>query len=118
MELPWIPPFLRKEPGLVLSMGQFTQWVGGQVMGTGLAQVWPGTPVAAPLLENGRVPGVRLADQGVRPHGEPEAGFMPGMDVTAALTVSAMGPWAPWAAPSTPPWACPPGAASATGPWA
>ncbi|WP_051445335.1 4Fe-4S ferredoxin [Desulfocurvus vexinensis] len=95
MELPWIPPFLRKEPGMVLSMGQFTQWAGWQVMGTGLAQVWPGTPVAAPLLENGRVRGVRLADQGVNRKGEPEAGFMPGMDVTAALTVVGDGPVGP-----------------------
>ena len=28
-ELPWVPPFLRKHDGLVLSMGQFMQWVGG-----------------------------------------------------------------------------------------
>jgi len=92
MELPWIPPFLRKEPGMVLSMGQFTQWVGYQLMGTGLAQVWPGTPVAGPLIEDGVVKGVRLVDQGVNKQGQPEAGFMPGMDVSAALTVVGDGP--------------------------
>ncbi|HPS07333.1 MAG TPA: hypothetical protein PLG22_07360 [Kiritimatiellia bacterium] len=31
-ELPWIPPFLRKEPGLVMSMGSFMSWVGNQLM--------------------------------------------------------------------------------------
>ncbi|MBM3891781.1 MAG: 4Fe-4S ferredoxin, partial [Verrucomicrobia bacterium] len=95
MRLPYIPPFLRKEPGLAFSIGQFTQWVGAQVMGTGAVQVWPGTPVAAPLIENKRVVGVRLMDQGTDKQGNPDAGFMPGMDIRAALTVVADGPVGP-----------------------
>ena len=95
VELPYVPPFLRKKPGLVLSLGQFNQWIGSQVMGTGLAQIWPGTPVSAPLIENGAVVGVRLADQGVDKKGNPEAGFMPGLDVRAALTVVGDGPVGP-----------------------
>ncbi|MBN2140587.1 MAG: 4Fe-4S ferredoxin [Desulfovibrionaceae bacterium] len=94
-ELPWIPSFLRKEPGLVLSLGQFCQWVGGQVMASGLAQIWPGVPVAGPLFADGRVSGVRLADQGVDRQGRPEAGHMPGMDLRAALTVVGDGPVGP-----------------------
>jgi electron-transferring-flavoprotein dehydrogenase len=50
LRLPYLPPFLRKDGGLLLSMGQFTQWVGTQVMATGLVQIWPGTPVAQPLF--------------------------------------------------------------------
>ena len=46
VELPWSPPFLHKTGGLVLSMGQFMQWVGAQVQSTGTVQIWPGTPVA------------------------------------------------------------------------
>src|SRR5262249_36800438 len=38
------------------------------------------------------VRGVRLADQGVDREGHPDAGYMPGMDVRAALTVVADGP--------------------------
>lgn len=91
-ELPWTPPFLRKEPGMVLSMGAFMSWCGAQLMGSGLAQIWPGTPVSAPLLTDGKVSGVRLADQGVDKHGNPEAAFMPGMDIRAPLTVVADGP--------------------------
>jgi len=34
-ELPWTPAFLHKHGGLVLSMGQFNQWVGSQLMATG-----------------------------------------------------------------------------------
>ena len=91
-ELPWTPGFLHKRGGLVLSIGQFNQWVGNQLMAGGLVQVWPGTPVAGPLLENGGVSGVRLADQGVDRQGRPSDGFTAGMDVRARLTVVGDGP--------------------------
>lgn len=90
--LPYIPNFLRKGPGLLLSMGQFNQWAGGQVMAQGQAQIWPGTPVAGPILFDQVVAGVRLQDQGVDKQGRPEAGFMPGMDIRAQLTVVGDGP--------------------------
>jgi len=95
VELPYIPPFLRKEPGYVFSIGQFNQWVSSQIMGSGLAQIWPAMPVASALLEDGKVVGVRLADQGVDKKGNPEASFMPGMDIKAALTVIGDGPVGP-----------------------
>ena len=92
VELPYIPPFLQKHEGFVCSMGQFSQWVGAQVMGSGLVQIWPGTPVAAPLIKDRAVLGVRLADQGVDKNGAPDACFMPGMDIKAKLTVVGDGP--------------------------
>jgi electron-transferring-flavoprotein dehydrogenase len=95
VELPWTPEFLHKHGGLVLSMGQFMQWVGAQVQGTGTVQIWPGTPVAGALVEDGRVAGVRLLDQGVDKQGRPSDGFMPGMDIHAALTVVGDGPVGP-----------------------
>jgi electron-transferring-flavoprotein dehydrogenase len=82
VELPYIPPFLHKQGGLVMSLGQFMQWAGGEIAGMGVAQVWPGTPVAAALVEGEGVTGVRLCDQG----GEP------GMDILAKLTVVGDGP--------------------------
>ena len=91
-ELPYIPPFLRKHDGFVLSMGQFSQWVGAQVMGSGQVQIWPGMPVDSALIEGDRVAGVRLVDQGVSRKGDPEAGYMPGMDIKARLTVVGDGP--------------------------
>ena len=94
-ELPYIPPYLQKHGGLVMSIGQFNQWVGAQLMNTGTAQIWPGTPVAKPLIENDRVIGVQLTDQGTDKAGSPEAGFMPGMDIHAALTVIGDGPVGP-----------------------
>ena len=111
LNLPWTPAFLHKQGGLVLSVGQFMQWVGAQVQSTGTVQIWPGTPVVEVLIENeaaandrsapedGRTPGqrsrvvgVRLLDQGVDKKGNPSDGFTPGMDIHAALTVVGDGP--------------------------
>lgn len=97
-ELPWSPGFLHKRGGLIFSIGQFNQWVAMRLMGSGLVQVWPGTPVASPILEmNGkrtgeRVAGLRLLDQGVEADGTPGSDFVPGMDVRAGLTVVGDGP--------------------------
>jgi len=91
-ELPWTPPFLRKDGGLLLSIGQFMQWTGAQAMSTGTVQIWPGMPVSEALVEDERVVGVRLLDQGTDREGHPEAGYMPGMDIRAALTVVGDGP--------------------------
>ncbi|MEN6536215.1 MAG: 4Fe-4S ferredoxin [Bryobacteraceae bacterium] len=94
-DLPYTPGFLHKSGGMIFSMGQFSQWVGQQLMGSGAVQIWPSTPVSQPLIEDGRVTGVRLLDQGVDKKGNPEAGFMPGMDIRAALTVVGDGPFGP-----------------------
>jgi electron-transferring-flavoprotein dehydrogenase len=77
---------------MILSMGQFMQWVGAQVQSTGTVQIWPGTPVSQALIEQNKVVGVRLLDQGVDKKGNPSDGFTPGMDIHAALTVVADGP--------------------------
>jgi electron-transferring-flavoprotein dehydrogenase len=95
VELPWIPPFLQKHDGMVFSVGQLNQWVGSQLMGSGLVQIWPGMPVREALIEGDRVLGVRLVDQGVDKHGAPTGAYMPGMDVHAALTVVGDGPVGP-----------------------
>jgi len=82
VELPYVPPFLRKHDGLVMSLGQFMQFVGGRLMASGKVQIWPGMPVEKALIEEGCVRGIRLVDQGVDP----------GMDIRAALTVVGDGP--------------------------
>ncbi len=91
-ELRWTPSFLHKSGGLLMSMGQFNQWVGSQLMSSGLVQIWPGTPVSQPIFSGTAVKGVRLTDQGVDAAGAPVEGFMPGMDVIAPLTVVGDGP--------------------------
>ena len=92
LELPYTPAFLHKAGGLVMSIGQFNQWVGSQVLGSGTVQIWPGTPVAEAVLAEDGVAGVRLMDQGLDRLGQPGEGFAPGMEVRAALTVVGDGP--------------------------
>jgi len=91
-ELPWIPKFLHKKPGYVFGIGQFCSWMAQDIMGSGTAQIWPGTPVSQALIEEGKVTGVRLIDQGVDKDGKPDMGYMPGMDIKARLTVVGDGP--------------------------
>jgi electron-transferring-flavoprotein dehydrogenase len=91
-EMPFTPSFMQKHDGLVLSLGQFNQWVSDQVAASGVVQIWPGMPVSEPIFEADAVAGVRLADQGTDLQGRPEAGFTPGMDLRAALTVVGDGP--------------------------
>ena len=95
LNLPWTPAFLHKKNGMVLSMGQFMQWAGAQVQSTGAVQIWPGTPVSEAILEDKKVLGVRLIDQGVDKAGQPGDAFLPGMDIHAALTVIGDGPVGP-----------------------
>ena len=92
VELPFVPPFMDKHDAFVMSLGQFNQWVGEQLSASGLVQIWLGSPVSEPLIEDHTVTGVRMADQGRNALGEPEAGFLPGMDIHAALTVIGDGP--------------------------
>ena len=75
-----------------MSLGQFNQWVAEQLTSSGLLQIWPGTPVSAPLIEGRTVKGIRIADQGTALDGTPQDGFLPGMDIRAALTVVGDGP--------------------------
>jgi electron-transferring-flavoprotein dehydrogenase len=91
-KLPYIPHFLSKEGGLLLSIGQFNQWVATQLMGSGTVQIWPGQPVAEPLYTEQGLAGVRLVDQGTDRQGRPEPGFMAGADIHAGLTVVGDGP--------------------------
>jgi electron-transferring-flavoprotein dehydrogenase len=95
VELPYIPGFMKKDDGLVLSVGQFNQWVGSLLMSSGNLQIWPGMPVGEPLIENDAVVGVRLVDQGTDLAGNPTDAYLPGMDVRAALTVVGDGPVGP-----------------------
>ncbi len=92
VELPYIPGFLAKHDGLIMSLGQFNQWVGEQLSASGQVQIWPSSPVSSPLIENNAVVGIRLADQGTDLGGSPQDGFLPGMDVRASLTVVGDGP--------------------------
>src|SRR5271157_100775 len=63
-ELPYVPPFLHKRGGLVMSLGQFMQHVGSELMMSGTVQLWPATPVERALIDDGgeSVCGIKLCD--------------------------------------------------------
>ena len=69
------PGFLHKHGGLVLSIGQFNQWVASQLMSSGLVQIWPGTPVEGPLFANRTVMGLRWPTREWTRHGAPADGY-------------------------------------------
>jgi electron-transferring-flavoprotein dehydrogenase len=78
LELPYVPPFLNKSGGIVMSLGQFLQFAGSNILASGLLQIWPSCPVSDALIEDGRVCGVRLGAQA--------------LDVRAKLVVVGDGP--------------------------
>ena len=92
IELPYIPDFLKKDGGFIFSIGQFNSWVASRLMATGLVQIWPSMPVSAPIIEDKKVTGVQLTDQGTDKSGKPTAGYTAGMNIKAGLTVVGDGP--------------------------
>ena len=91
-ELPYTPPFMQKHDGLVLSLGQFNQWVSDQVAASGLVQIWPGMPSRRTAHRWRCGYGRAACRSGSDLQGRPEVGFTPGMDLRAALTVVGDGP--------------------------
>ncbi len=92
LELFFIPSFLRKDKGLIFSIGQFSQWVASRVLGTGLVQLWPGMPVDKALFSKDKMIGVQMMDQGTDKDGNAADGFTPGMQIESDLTVIGDGP--------------------------
>ena len=85
--------FCTRTMGLCFPSGNSTQWVGGQLMASGTVQIWPGMPVPSALIEDGKVSGVRLVDQGVDRDGNPDARLHAGNGYSrGALTVIGDGP--------------------------
>ena len=118
LNLPWTPSFLHKEGGLILSMGQFMQWVGAQVQSTGTVQIWPGTPVSQALIEKNQVVGVRLLDQGVDKKGSQPMASRRAWTFTPHSQSSLTARSGPSAGNSTRTSACPRDTTPAIGRWA
>jgi electron-transferring-flavoprotein dehydrogenase len=89
--LPLVPPMLQNHGNLVGSLGKLVEWMAGVAESKGVL-VATETPAQTPLLENGRVVGVRTGDKGVDKRGERKPTFQPGADCRARLTVLCEGP--------------------------
>ncbi|MGH7731456.1 MAG: NAD(P)/FAD-dependent oxidoreductase, partial [Candidatus Eiseniibacteriota bacterium] len=89
--LPLVPPMLSNHGNLVISLGDFVAWLAGVAEAKGVFVVTE-TPAAQPLVENGRVKGVRTGDKGVNRQGEKKPNHQPGADCLAKATVLCEGP--------------------------
>ncbi len=73
-------------------IGQFNQWVGAQLMASGLVQIWPGTPVSAASLRRRQRDRPAPCRSGRRPARRAGRGSCPAWMCTRALTVVGDGP--------------------------
>ena len=83
---PITPPPLVNHGHYIVSLNHFVKWLGGLVEAEGI-DVFTGFPAVEVLYEGDRVAGVRTGDRGVGRHGERKAGFEPGVDIRAKVTI-------------------------------
>lgn len=91
VQVPFLPPSLRQDGNMILSLGQLVRWMAKEAEGLGI-NVFPGFPAVEPLIEGGVVAGVRTGDKGVDKHGQRKGNFEAGVDLRAKVTVVAEGP--------------------------
>jgi len=84
------PPQMENQGNFIISLGQLCAWLGTQAEALGI-DVFPGFTAAAPLIEDGKVTGVRCGDMGVQKDGTPGPNFAAGVDIHAGITVLAEG---------------------------
>jgi electron-transferring-flavoprotein dehydrogenase len=91
LRLPIAPPPLQNHGNLIASLGSLTEWMAGIAESKGVL-IATETPAASPLVEAGRVVGVRSGDKGIDKHGAKKATYQPGADCRAKVTVLCEGP--------------------------
>ena len=89
--LPLVPPMLQNHGNYVLSLGKLVAWMAGVAEEKGVL-VLTETPAASPIVEDGRVLGVRTGDKGVNKQGQRKPNYQPGADCRARVTVLCEGP--------------------------
>jgi electron-transferring-flavoprotein dehydrogenase len=89
--LPLVPPMLENHGNVVLSLGDLTAWMAQIAEEKGVLVVTE-TAAAAPMVENGRVVGVRTGSKGVDKAGQRKPNYQPGADCLAKATVLCEGP--------------------------
>ncbi|MBF0368023.1 MAG: 4Fe-4S dicluster domain-containing protein [Magnetococcales bacterium] len=87
--LPTPPPFSHLGHHMI-SLGRLCRWMGERAEALGI-DLFPGFPAQELLFDHNRVVGVRTGDQGRDRTGTPKAGFQPGIEIHAKVTVLAEG---------------------------
>jgi electron-transferring-flavoprotein dehydrogenase len=89
--LPFLPPALHNDGNWIVSLSDMTRWMAGIAEEKGVL-IATETPAQTPLVENGRVLGVRTGDKGVAKDGSHKPTYQPGADCVAKATVLCEGP--------------------------
>ncbi|HVC37076.1 MAG TPA: NAD(P)/FAD-dependent oxidoreductase, partial [Gammaproteobacteria bacterium] len=84
------PPQMHNHGNVIISLGSLCAWLAQQAEVLGV-EVFAGFPAAAPLIEDGKVIGVRCGDMGLNRDGTPGSNFTAGVDIHAGVTVLAEG---------------------------
>ena len=86
-----LPPCFHNDGNYIISLGNFTRWLGEQAEALGV-EIFPGFTAAEVLYnENGSVKGVATGNMGLGKDGEPTDNFQLGMELHAKYTVFAEG---------------------------
>jgi electron-transferring-flavoprotein dehydrogenase len=86
-----LPPCFHNDGNYIISLGNFTRWLGEQAEALGV-EIFPGFTAAEVLYnEDGSVKGVATGNMGVGKDGEPTDNFQLGMELHAKYTVFAEG---------------------------
>lgn len=86
-----LPPCFHNDGNYIISLGNFTRWLGEQAESLGV-EIFPGFTAAEVLYnEDGSVKGVATGNLGVGKNGEPTDNFQLGMELHAKYTVFAEG---------------------------
>ncbi len=86
-----LPPCFHNEGNYIISLSEFTRWLGQQAEALGV-EIFPGFTAAEVLYdEKGAVKGVATGNMGVGKDGEPTENFQLGMELHAKYTVFAEG---------------------------
>src|SRR5687768_16123658 len=83
---PIIPPPLRNHGNYIISLIRFVAWLSEQVEAEGV-DIFSGFAGQDVLMEGPRVIGIRTGDRGIGKHGAQKAGFEPGVDIAAKVTI-------------------------------
>jgi electron-transferring-flavoprotein dehydrogenase len=86
-----LPPCFHNDGNYIISLGNFTRWLGEQAEALGV-EIFPGFTAAEVLYnEDGSVKGVATGNLGIGKDGEPSDNFQLGMELHAKYTVFAEG---------------------------
>ena len=86
-----LPPCFHNEGNYIISLSEFTRWLGQQAESLGV-EIFPGFTAAEVLYDDhGAVKGVATDNMGVGKDGEPTENFQLGMELHAKYTVFAEG---------------------------